>query len=47
MEENEKGRKAGDGAKPREEKEDEEEEEEEVMKSIGRYDVTCLVSAFE
>lgn len=46
MEENEKGRKAGDGAKPREEKEDEEEEEE-VMKSIGRYDMTCLVSAFE
>lgn len=43
MEENEKGRKAGDGAKPREEKED----EEEVMKSIGRYDMTCLVSAFE
>lgn len=46
MEENERGRKAGDGAKPREEKEDEEEEEE-VMKSIGRYDMTCLVSAFE
>lgn len=36
MEENEKGRKAG-----------EDEEEEEVMKSIGRYDMTCLVSAFE
>lgn len=37
MEENEKGRKAG----------EDEEEEEEVMKSIGRYDMTCLVSAFE
>lgn len=45
MEENERGRKAGDGAKPREEREDEEEEE--VMKSISRYDMTCLVSAFE